>query len=329
MSVRKLDVQIEPLLNSKNKRFRLYPILYPKLWEFYKKHQSAFWISEEINFSLDLNDWNNKLNDDERFYIKRVLAFFAASDFIVNENGEKDAEEVQVLEYQFYNADKIAREMVHTETYQNMLEVFVPDDDERTQLYDAVQTIDTVRHKAEWFRKYIENGTFAQRVLACAITEGIFFSSSFCSIFWLKSRGLMPSLCDSNLFIIKDESTHRDVAVYVYKELIVNKLPENEVLQMIKDAVEIEIKFCTEALPVSLIGMNAELMSQYIQYVADHLCVALLGRVIYNVENPLDFMNLISLETKNDFFVFHNVTYARQKALTDKSENVIRFDADY
>ncbi len=321
--------EIEPFLDPNNKRQRLYPIQYPDLWSEYQKHAAANWAAKEVDLSKDLNDWNNKLNDDERHYIKYGLAFFAGSDFIVNENQEKDTDEVTILEYNFFNADKIARENIHTESYADLIETYIKDDTEKDLLLSATQNIPSIKKKADWLRKYIINDTFVVRLVACAITEGIFFSGTFCAIFWLRKRALMPGLCDMNQLISIDEGLHRDFACLVYKKYIVNKLPENVLIDMIKSAVEIEQEFCTDSLPVSLIGMNDSLMRNYIEYVADHLCLNLIGKRIYNTENPFDWMTMISMETKSDFFVHRPTSYSKQAILTDKKQNTINFDEDY
>jgi ribonucleoside-diphosphate reductase beta chain len=323
------SLQIEPFLNPKNHRERLYPIQYPDLWKYYQTHKSAFWVSEEVDLYKDIRDWSEKLTDDERHYVKWTLAFFAGSDFIINENQKKDEDEVVILEYKFFNADKISRENIHSQSYAELIEAYIKDPIEKDNLLNATTNIPSIRQKAEWMRQYICNGTFVQRLVASSIMEGIFFSRSFCSIFWLRKRGLMPGLCDMNELISRDEGIHRDFACMVYRDHIVNKLEENELIEMIKEAVEIEKTFCTEALPVSLVGMNKELMCQYIEYVSDHLCVNLIGKRIYNVENPFEWMNMISMDIKADFFVHRPTAYAKQKVLTSSEENQVDFDADF
>ena len=323
------SLQIEPFLNPKNHRERLYPIQYPDLWKYYQTHKSAYWVSEEVDLYKDVRDWSDKLSDDERHYIKWTLAFFAGSDFIINENQKKDEDEVVILEYKFFNADKISRENIHSQSYADLIEAYIKDPSEKDKLLNATTDIPSIRQKAEWMRQYICNGTFVQRLVASSIMEGIFFSGSFCSIFWLRKRGLMPGLCDMNELISRDEGIHRDFACMVYRDHIVNKLEENELIEMIKEAVEIEKSFCTEALPVSLVGMNKELMCQYIEYVSDHLCVNLIGKRIYNVENPFEWMNMISMDIKADFFVHRPTAYAKQKVLTSAEENRVEFDADF
>lgn len=323
------EIKVEPLLDPRNKREALFPIQHPKIWEFYKKHQSSFWTADEIDLAKDIKDWRTRLNDDEKHFIKYQLAFFVGSDFLVNDNESKKAEEVTVLEYEFMLHDKMAREDVHSETYANMLEAYVEDPVEREHLKNAIKTIPIIKKKAQWFKKYINNGTFVEREVAGAITEGIAFSSAFCSIFWLKKQGKMPGLCDANELISRDEGLHRDFNCMSYRDYIVNKLTQDRVIQMIKEAVDIEIEFCTESIPVKLIGMNHDLMSQYVKYVADHLSIELINRTIYNVTNPFDWMTLMSIRNKTDFFAHRPNAYARQKAFTNKSENQIVFNEEY
>jgi ribonucleoside-diphosphate reductase beta chain len=319
----------EPLLDVKNRRESLYPILHQDLWEMYKLHKSAFWVPEEVALYQDVEHWETKLTDDERHYIKWTLAFFAGSDFIINENQKKDEEEVTVLEYNFFNADKIARENIHSQSYADLIETYIKDQSEKQKLLRATTEIPSIKQKAEWMRKYISDGSFVQRLVASSIMEGIFFSGSFCSIFWLRKRGLMPGLCDTNELISRDEGLHRDFACLVYRNHIVNKLPEQELIQMIQQAVEIEKQFCTEALPVQLVGMKADLMCQYIEYVADHLAMNLIGKRVFNTENPFDWMNMISMDIKADFFVHRPTAYAKQSVLTSPEENRVHFDADF
>jgi ribonucleoside-diphosphate reductase beta chain len=316
----------EPLLDPSNHRDGLYPIKYPKMWDYYKVHLASHWVSQEIDLSKDKVHWKT-LVDDEKHYIKMGIAFFAGSDFIIVESQKKDSCEVTVLEYQFFNDDKIARENIHSITYADLLETYVEDDAEREELKNAVKTIPTIKQKADWIRKYISEATFVERIVAEAIMEGIFFSGTFCSIFWLKKRGIMPALCDANEFISRDEGIHRDFNCYLYRDVIQNKLPEHLLIDMIRHAVSIEKEFVTESLPVKLIGMNSDLMCQYIEYVADHLCFNLIGKKIFNVDNPFDdWMNAISLKVKTDFFAHRPTSYGNSNVLADKSETSIRFD---
>lgn len=325
---RELEKNTEPLLSTKGQRDSLYPIKYPGMWDYFEKHMASIWFAHEIDLSKDTNDWNS-LNRDEQFYIKHGLAFFAGSDFIINENQKKDNEEVTILEYKFFNDDKIARENIHSITYANLLEHYVTDPVEKVNLQNAVTEIPSVKKKADWMREYIDNGTYVERLVAGAIMEGIFFSGTFCAIFWLRKRNLMPALCDANEFISRDEGLHRDFACYVYRDLVVNKLHPEILMTMVKRAVEIECEFVCDSLPVTLIGMNSGLMSQYIQYVADHLMMALVGQKIYNVEDPFsDWMSAISLKVKADFFVHRATSYANSAILSAPEDVAVRFNDD-
>lgn len=318
-------MQIEPLLDIKNARLSLHPIKYPTIFDFYKLHLSSFWTSSEIDLSKDLDDWK-KLTDNERHYIKYGLAFFATSDFLVNELQEVDREEVVVIEYKFFNDDKMARENIHSETYSNLIHAYVTDETEREHLLNAVVTIPCIKKKADWIRQYVDRGNFVERVISGAITEGIFFSGTFASIFWLKKRGLLPGLCDANELISKDEGLHRDFNCMIYRDHVVNKMNPQAVCDMIKSAVDIEIEFCTQSLPVSLLGMNNTLMAQYIKYVADHLCLNLINQTIYGVENPFDWMLSISLNIKTDFFASRPTSYAKQSVLQEQQTSSFNDD---
>jgi ribonucleoside-diphosphate reductase beta chain len=292
----------EPILRENKDRFVLFPIQQHDIWKFYKQAEASFWTAEEIDLSQDLTDWEN-LNDGERHFIKHVLAFFAASDGIVNENlAEHFVSEVQYTEAKFFYGFQIAIENIHSETYSLLIDTYVKDPKEKDSLFHAIETIDCVKKKADWALRWISNGNFQERLIAFAAVEGIFFSGSFCSIFWLKKRGLMPGLSFSNELISRDEGLHCDFACHLYTHHVVSKLPEQTVIDIIKDAVEIEKEFVTDALPVNLIGMNAELMRQYIEFVADRLLNELIGKKIYDVTNPFDFMDMISLTGKTNFF---------------------------
>lgn len=321
-----LERSTEPLLDTKNKRNSLKPIQFPGIWEYYNLHLSAHWVAQEIDLSKDRNDWLS-LTDDERFYIKHGLAFFASSDFIINKSQKKDADEVDIIEYTFFNDDKIARENIHSTTYSDLLDEYVKDPVENEHLKNAVITIPAIQKKSEWMDEFINEGTFVERVVAEAIMEGIFFSGTFCGIFWLRKRGLMSGLCDSNELIARDEGLHRDFNCYLYREIIVNKLPEELLIYMIRKAVTIEQIFVTDSLPVRLIGMNSSMMCQYIEYVADHLCFNLIQKKIYNVENPFDdWMQAISLNVKTDFFVSRVYAYGKSSVTAKKEDLNIRFD---
>ncbi|MGI9527351.1 MAG: ribonucleoside-diphosphate reductase small subunit [Weeksellaceae bacterium] len=293
----------EPILQENKDRFVIFPIKHDDIWQFYKNAEASFWTAEEVDLSSDLNDWHQKLNDDERYFISRVLAFFAASDGIVNENlAINFTQEVQYPEARFFYGFQIMIENIHSEMYSLLIDTYVNDPKEKDFLLHAIDTIPCVGKKANWALRWISEGSFAERLIAFAAVEGIFFSGSFCSIFWLKKRGLMPGLTFSNEMISRDEGLHCDFACLLYVNHLKNKLPEEIVQQIIADAVAIEKEFVTDALPVRLIGMNAELMCQYIEFVADRLLVALGCHKIWNANNPFDFMELISLQGKTNFF---------------------------
>ncbi len=294
--------QIEPLLQENKNRFVLFPIQHDDIWQYYKKAEASFWTAEEIDLGQDLTDWA-KLNDGERHFISHVLAFFAASDGIVNENlAEHFVAEVQYTEAKFFYGFQIAIENIHSETYSLLIDTYVKDGKEKDRLFNAIDTMDCVKKKADWALRWIDEGNFAERLIAFAAVEGIFFSGSFCSIFWLKKRGLMPGLSFSNELISRDEGLHCDFACHLYTKHIINKLPVETVIGIIKDAVAIEKEFVTDSLPVKLIGMNSDLMCQYIEFVADRLLDELTGHRIYNSINPFDFMEMISLQGKTNFF---------------------------
>ena len=293
---------LEPILQENPNRFVLFPIQHADIWQWYKKSEASIWTAEEIDLSQDMKDWNN-LNDGERKFISHVLAFFAASDGIVNENlAENFVNEVQYTEAKFFYGFQIAMENIHSETYSLLIDTYVKDNKEKDHLFRAVETMECVKKKADWALRWIDEGSFPERLVAFAAVEGIFFSGSFCSIFWLKKRGLMPGLTFSNELISRDEGMHCDFACHLYNEHLNYKLSEDTVRKIITDAVEIEKEFVTDALPVSLIGMNAELMCQYIEFVADRLLSELHCKKEYNSSNPFDFMEMISLQGKTNFF---------------------------
>jgi len=303
MDTQKNALANEPLLTENPNRFVIFPIKHNDIWSFYKKAEASFWTAEEIDLASDLVDWHEKLNDDERHFIKHVLAFFAASDGIVNENlAENFVSDVQYPEAKFFYGFQIMMENIHSETYSLLIDTYIKDTQEKAGLFNAIDTIDCVKKKAEWALRWISNGTFTERLIAFAAVEGIFFSGSFCSIFWLKKRGLMKGLSFSNELISRDEGLHCDFACLLYNNHIRNKMPKERVREIIESAVAIEKEFVTDALPVRLIGMNADLMSQYIEFVADRLLAELGNPKIYNVSNPFDFMELISLQGKSNFF---------------------------
>lgn len=320
----------EPILQGNNNRFVLFPIQHDDIWSFYKRAEASFWTAEEIDLSPDLIDWENKLNDDEKHFIKHVLAFFAASDGIVNENlAENFLAEVQYTEAKFFYGFQISMENVHSETYSLLIDSYIKDSDEKKHLFNAIDTLDCVKKKAEWALKWIDKGSYAERLIAFAAVEGIFFSGSFCSIFWLKKRGLMPGLAFSNELISRDEGLHCDFACLLYTKHLVNMLPKEQVEAIIKDAVEIEKEFVTDALPVRLIGMNSILMSQYIEFVADRLLVELGNEKVYNTTNPFDFMEMISIQGKTNFFEKRVGEYQKAGVLTGENDKDFTVDEDF
>jgi len=293
----------EPILKENNDRFVIFPIEHYDIWEFYKKAEASFWTAEEVDLSADLNDWTNKLNENERFFISHVLAFFAASDGIVNENlAINFIQEVQYAEARCFYGFQIMIENIHAEMYSLLIDTYIKDPKEKDHLLRAIETIDCVQKKAQWALRWIESDNFAERLIAFAAVEGIFFSGSFCSLFWLKKRGLMPGLTFSNELISRDEGLHCDFACLLYVNHLENKLSEATIHAIIQDAVAIEKEFVTDALPVHLIGMNADLMCQYVEFVADRLLVTLGCTKLWNATNPFDFMELISLQGKTNFF---------------------------
>lgn len=320
----------EPILIENKKRFVLFPIEHDDIWNFYKKAEASFWTAEEIDLSPDLIDWENKLNNDERHFIKHVLAFFAASDGIVNENlAENFLSEVQYTEAKFFYGFQIAMENIHSETYSLLIDTYIKNSAEKEYLFNAIETLDCVKKKANWALRWINKGSFAERLVAFAAVEGIFFSGSFCSIFWLKKRGLMPGLSFSNELISRDEGLHCDFACLLYKKHLIYKLPKEQVKQIIMDAVEIEKDFVTDALPVKLIGMNSDLMSQYIEFVADRLLVELGNEKVYHASNPFDFMEMISIQGKTNFFEKRVGEYQKAGVLAGKESQAFRLDEDF
>ncbi|KAF3079331.1 Ribonucleotide-diphosphate reductase (RNR), small subunit [Orbilia oligospora] len=294
----------EPILVENKKRFVLFPINYHEVWQMYKKAEASFWTAEEIDLSKDLHDWHNRLNDDERYFISHVLAFFAASDGIVNENlVQRFSNEVQIPEARCFYGFQIMMENIHSETYSLLIDTYIKDSSQRTYLFDAIDTIPCIKKKADWAIRWIEDeqSTFAQRLVAFAAVEGIFFSGSFAAIFWLKKRGLMPGLTFSNELISRDEGLHTDFACLLFSHLN-NRPSKADVEAVITEAVTIEQEFLTEALPCPLLGINAKLMKQYIEFVADRLLIALGNPKVYHSTNPFDFMETISLAGKTNFF---------------------------
>lgn len=322
-------MSIEPILQENKDRFVLFPIKHDKVWEMYKQHEASFWTAEEIDLSQDLTDWAN-LSDDERYFIKHILAFFAASDGIVNENLVLNfMREVQIAEARCFYGFQIAIENIHAETYSLLIDTYIKDPAEQQYLFNAIETVPCVKKKADWALRWIEDApSFAHRLIAFAAVEGIFFSGSFCSIFWLKKRGLMPGLAFSNELISRDEGLHCDFACLLYS-MLVNKLPESEVQSIIKEAVDGEKEFVADALPVSLIGMNADMMKQYIEFVADRLLVALGCSKIYNATNPFPFMEMISLQGKTNFFEKRVAEYSKSGVNESKEDMKFILDDDF
>lgn len=320
----------EHILQENKDRFVLFPIKYHDVWEYYKKSEASFWTAEEIDLSADMSDWDGKLNADEKHFIKHVLAFFAASDGIVNENlAIHFLNEVQYPEARCFYGFQIMMENIHSETYSLLIDTYIKDPIEKDHLLHAIDTVSCVQKKAEWALRWISNGNFLERLIAFAAVEGIFFSGSFCSIFWLKKRGLMPGLTFSNELISRDEGLHRDFACLIYNKYIQNKLDPQVIYDIIRDAVEIEKEFVTDALPVRLIGMNADLMCQYIEYVADHLLQTLNLSKIYNATNPFDFMELISMEGKTNFFEKRVAEYKKAGVGSVREKQSFSTDEDF
>jgi ribonucleoside-diphosphate reductase beta chain len=318
----------DPLLLDDDNRFVMFPIQHNDIWQMYKKQIDCFWRPEEIDLSKDLNHWES-LNDKEKFYIKMILAFFAASDGIVIENlGMRFMSEIQNSEARAFYGFQIAMENIHSETYSLLIETYIKDKSEKTQMFNAIQEFDCIKKKADWSIKWIQDkrSSFATRLLAFACVEGIFFSGAFCSIYWLKQRGLMPGLTFSNELISRDEALHTEFAVLLYSKLE-KKIKKTKVHEMIKEAVDMEKEFITEALPCRLIGMNAKLMKQYIEFVADRLSLQLGYDTIYDSKNPFDFMEMISIEGKTNFFEKRVGEYAL--ATKDKGADVFSFGEDF
>jgi ribonucleoside-diphosphate reductase beta chain len=300
----------EPILISNPDRFVIFPIAHQDLWQLYESQKDAMWTVQEIDLSKDIEHWNKKLTDNERFFIKNVLAFFAASDGIVNENlAINFLNEVQYPEAKFFYGFQIMMENIHSHMYSLLIDTYIKDTKERTECFRAIEYMPPVKKKAEWALNWIESESFVERLIAFVAVEGIFFSGSFCSIFYLKSRGLMPGLCDSNVFISRDEAMHSDFAIHLLNNHIVNKPSKEKILEIFLSALEIEKEFITESLPVSLIGMNANLMKQYLEFVVDGLLIQLGCEKEFNSTNPFEFMNQITLKTKQNFFEGRSTEY--------------------
>ena len=321
--------KIEPILQPNDNRFVIFPIQHDDLWDWYKKQQACFWTAEEIDLHSDLVDWNDKLTDDERYFIKHILAFFAASDGIVNENlAENFVNEVQYSEAKFFYGFQIMMENIHSETYSLLIDTYVKDEVEKDNLFRAIDVFPAIKKKAEWALKWIESDSFAERLIAFAAVEGIFFSGAFCSIFWLKKRGLLPGLTFSNELISRDEGMHCDFAVHLHNNHIENKVSKERIKEIIIDALDIEREFITESLPISLIGMNAKLMTQYLEFVTDRLLLEFGCDKVYESTNPFDFMEMISLEGKTNFFE-KRVSEYQKAGVKSGGTGSISFDSDF
>ncbi len=322
---------MDPILAPNEDRFVVFPIEYESLWEMYKKHVAVFWTAEEIDLVPDLTDWE-KLNQNEKHFIKHVLAFFAASDGIVNENlAMRFYNEVQVPEARCFYGFQMAMENIHSETYSLLIDTYIKDPVEKDQLFHAVQNLPHVEKKANWAMKWIQSKrSFAERLIAFAAVEGLFFSGSFCAIFWLKKRGLMPGLSASNEFISRDEGLHCEFACLLHSLLSQSeKADDKTITSIFTEAVEIEKEFITKALPVDLIGMNSQMMSQYIEYVADYWLEHLIHKKHYNTENPFEWMELISLEGKTNFFEKRVSEYQKSGVMGERSQQVFTLDAEF
>lgn len=318
-------------LSNKNERFTVFPIQHPVLWDFYKKHVSTFWTVEEIYLVDDLSDWNNKLNDNERYFIKNVLAFFAGADGIVNENLVLNFyNEIELPEARQFYAVQIMMESIHSETYSLLIDTYIKDSNEKIKLFNAIDTIPAVKRKADWALKWITSDKpLIQRIIAYSIVEGVFFSGSFCAIYYLNSRGLMKGLSTSNNFISKDENLHCEFAIELYNMISdEERLEESVVHELFKEAVEIEREFITESLPCNLLGMNSNLMYQYIKFVGDRLLKLLNYSPIWEVDQPFGFMESISLGTKENFFENRVSQYQRAGVGQLESDRTITFDED-
>lgn len=320
----------EPLLCDEECRLNIFPVRHPKAWEFYKKALACFWVPGEVDLSRDGADWK-RLTDNERFFVSRVLGFFASADGIVNDNlAERFGREVCVREVKFFYDLQKTMENVHSEMYSLLVDTLIDDADERHRVLHACEHIPCVAAKAAWAQRWIASTrSFATRLVAFAVVEGIFFSGAFCAIFWLKKRGLMPGLCVSNTLIARDEGLHQQFATFLYADMVQHKLPEETVHQIVGDAVKHEIEFCTEALPVSLLGMCAADMAEYIRFVADRLLVELRVAPLYNAHNPFDWMELLALENKSNFFEQRVSEYQKAGARDARTQQHFATDAAF
>ena len=304
---------MEKILVENPNRFVIFPIQYDDIWEYYKQHQAAFWTAEEVDLSNDIRDWNN-LTENEQYFVKNILSFFAASDGIVNENlAENFLKEVQYPEAKFFYGFQLMMENIHSLMYSLLIDTYISDEKEKQLCFTALDNLPAVQKKAKWALDWIENASFQERLVAFAAVEGIFFSGSFCSIFWLKSRGIMQGLCNANSLIFKDENLHCDFAIHIVNNHLENKPSEKRIKEILLSALEIEKEFITESLPVSLIGMNSNLMKQYLEFVTDGLLVKFGCKKEFNVEQPFKFMEQIAVETKGNFFESRTMEYQKAK----------------
>jgi len=315
---------MEKILMENPNRFVIFPIQHNDIWEYYKMHQEAFWTAEEIDLTNDIRDWNN-LSENEQYFVKNILSFFAASDGIVNENlAENFYREVQYPEAKFFYGMQLAMENIHSLMYSLLIDTYISSEEEKNLCFTALDNLPAVQKKAKWALDWIENASFQERLVAFAAVEGIFFSGSFCSIFWLKSRGIMQGLCNANSLIFKDENLHCDFAIHLLNNHVEDKPSEKRIREILLSALEIEKEFITESLPVSLIGMNSNLMKQYLEFVVDGLLLKFGCKKEFNVEQPFKFMEQIAVETKGNFFESRTVEY--QKA---KLNETISFEEDF
>jgi ribonucleoside-diphosphate reductase beta chain len=303
----------EKILMENPGRFVIFPIQYNDIWEYYKQHQAAFWTAEEVDLTNDIRDWEN-LSDNEKYFVKNVLSFFAASDGIVNENlAENFYREVQYPEAKFFYGFQLMMENIHSLMYSLLIDTYISNPNEKDECFNAIDRLPAVHKKAKWALDWITNASFQERLVAFAAVEGIFFSGSFCSIFWLKSRGIMQGLCNANSLIFKDENLHCDFAIHLLNNHVENKPSEKRIKEILLSALEIEKEFITESLPVSLIGMNSNLMKQYLEFVVDGLLVKFGCKKHFNVEQPFKFMEQIAVETKGNFFESRTMEYQKAK----------------
>ena len=315
---------MEKILIENPSRFVIFPIEHNDIWEFYKQHQAAFWTAEEVDLTNDIRDWE-KLTDNEKYFVKNLLSFFAASDGIVNENlAENFYREVQYPEAKFFYGFQLAMENIHSLMYSLLIDTYISDTKEKDECFNAIDRLPAVQKKAKWALNWIDNSSFQERLIAFAAVEGIFFSGSFCSIFWLKSRGIMQGLCNANSLIFKDENLHCDFAIHLLNNHVENKPSEKRIKEILLSALEIEKEFITESLPVSLIGMNSNLMKQYLEFVVDGLLVKFGCNKEFNVDQPFKFMEQIAVETKGNFFESRTMEYQKAK-LNEK----ITFEEDF